>query len=520
MENNKIKIVTRTPVSLTDPEFFCNKSWTVSFNMNTKRWTSFHSYLPNWYIGENNFFYSGLNNCCSDAEGDFVALVANVDRTITTTTTAPPEPRPTSTTSTTLFTVDCTLIGDAFAVDCLLAGTGIITVPPTTTTTICQRPSSLLSYVLYNGYQITGESPVNTSTSFETLCESFSIINSPVEKTLTSFNFMSILTPSYFTNVILEVGQILYNTNFLTDCSLVADGWYYDLNSPIDGHTYHVVNGVVTEIVNCDCGITTTTTTTIFIPECCGVVILSNDGMYLLNTLTGYTTSILNIPNFMAANGLAMTPLFLWSVDNTEFRQWDITLDPFTTTYNREIAFPMGYVPGPITALNNDVLICVDNANAPVSVDIVEMNITDAIGTSTLILSIPDITIISNLLYTFEGKLIFANQDLISGNTYISQYDYATTTLELYVNLGSTVVTSMFECDCAIFFTDDSNVTYTIRRESPYDITEVATIGIPVISATQPNTCIPNNLETTTTTTSSTSTSTTSSTTTTTTTIP
>lgn len=503
MENNKIKIVTRTPVSLTDPEFFCNKSWTVSFNMNTKSWTSFHSYLPNWYIGDNNFFYSGLNNCCNDIDADFLALVGRLDRTITTTTTLPPIPPSTTSTSTTIFTVDCTLIGTAFEVSCDLAGTGIITVPPTTTTTICQRPQFLSSYTLYKGYQIIGEDPVVTTASFEVLCESLPILLTPIEKTFTSVTLMSNGVAN------LEVGQILYNTDYLTDCSLVVDGWYYSLNSFFNNSVYHVVNGVITEIVNCDCGTTTTTSTTIFIPECCGVVILSNDGMYLLNTLSGYTTSILNTPNFMAANGIAMTTQFLWSVDNTEFRQWDITLDPFTATYNREIAFPMGYVPGPITALNNDVLICVDNASAPGSVDIVEMDITDVIGASTLIFSVPDITIISNLLYTFEGKLIFANQDLISGDTYISQYDYATTTLELYINLGSTIVTSMFECDCAIFFIDDNNITYNIRRESPYDITEVATIGIPVIAATQPNSCIPNNLEPTTTTTSSSTTTTT-----------
>jgi hypothetical protein len=505
-EGITIPIIIRTPVYLDDPEFFCNKSWTLSFNMNTKSWTSFHSYIPNWYIGDNNFFYSGLNNCCSDVEGDFVALAANIDRTITTTTTAAPQPRPTSTTTTTLFIIDCTLIGEAFAVDCLLAGTGIITVPSpstTTSTTLCQRPSWVVPYRLYNGYQITGDTQVITSTSLEVLCESFPIIQSRVEKTLTSLSAMSV------TSLSLVLGQIFYDTDYLTDCSLVADGWYYDTNTLLDSTAYHVVNGVITEIVNCDCGTTTTTSTTIFIPECCGVVILSNDGMYLLNTLTGYTTSILNIPNFMAANGLAMTTQFLWSIDNTEFRQWDITLDPFTSTYNREIAFPVGYVPGPITALNNDVLICVDTASAPVSVDIVEMDITDVIGTSTLILSIPDITIISNLLYTFEGKLIFANQDLIFGNTYISQYDYATATLELYINLGSIVVTSMFECDCAIFFIDDNNITYNIRRESPYSITEVATIGIPVISVTQPNSCIPSNLQTTTTTSSSTTTTTT-----------
>ena len=48
-----------TVVSLTDLEYFCNRSWTLSFNMNTKSWVSFHTYLPNYYIGDNNFFYSG-----------------------------------------------------------------------------------------------------------------------------------------------------------------------------------------------------------------------------------------------------------------------------------------------------------------------------------------------------------------------------------------------------------------------------------------------------------------------------
>jgi len=54
-----------TIVSLLNPTYFCNKSWTLSFNMNTMSWISFHTYLPNYYIGENNFFYSGLNSGCN-----------------------------------------------------------------------------------------------------------------------------------------------------------------------------------------------------------------------------------------------------------------------------------------------------------------------------------------------------------------------------------------------------------------------------------------------------------------------
>lgn len=76
--------VIRKEVFLTDQEYFCNKSWTVSFNFNTKSWISFHSYLPNWYIGENNFFYSGLNDCCADFDAVVGTLVPNTTTTTTT----------------------------------------------------------------------------------------------------------------------------------------------------------------------------------------------------------------------------------------------------------------------------------------------------------------------------------------------------------------------------------------------------------------------------------------------------
>lgn len=74
-------------VQVTDLEYFCNKSWTVSFNFNTKSWVSFHTYIPNFYIGENNFFYSGLNEGCNLSA---IAVVEIPSSTTTTTTTAIP----------------------------------------------------------------------------------------------------------------------------------------------------------------------------------------------------------------------------------------------------------------------------------------------------------------------------------------------------------------------------------------------------------------------------------------------
>jgi len=74
-------------VDLSDTDYFCNKSWTLSFNMNTKSWISFHSYIPNFYIAENNFFYSGINGGC-----DLEALAFEELPPTTTTTTTEPIP--------------------------------------------------------------------------------------------------------------------------------------------------------------------------------------------------------------------------------------------------------------------------------------------------------------------------------------------------------------------------------------------------------------------------------------------
>lgn len=49
-------------VFLSDTALFCNKSFTVSYDFDNQAWTSFHTYLPNYYVGNNNTFYSGLPN--------------------------------------------------------------------------------------------------------------------------------------------------------------------------------------------------------------------------------------------------------------------------------------------------------------------------------------------------------------------------------------------------------------------------------------------------------------------------
>lgn len=59
--NNKFYL-NEIEILLTDTTKFCNKSFTLSYDFDNRTWVSFHSYVPNYYIGETNYFFSGLNS--------------------------------------------------------------------------------------------------------------------------------------------------------------------------------------------------------------------------------------------------------------------------------------------------------------------------------------------------------------------------------------------------------------------------------------------------------------------------
>ena len=236
-------LVTRTVVDLTDPNYFCNKSWSLSFNFNTNSWISFHSYIPNWYIAENNFFYSGLNGGC-----DLEIFAAEIVPTTTTTTTeAPPTTTTTSTTTLdcslagTIQLLDCELVGTAerlSVLDCDLAGTAEQVPTPTTTTTTTLPPE-----FFFLAFTPTGTA--QTCSDLGEGCTSCAIYYGPNGSTL-------------------QDGLTLYNDVELT--SPAVDGYYNDCCN------YWVcTGGVLSTGGTCDCALdgtaeqvyTTTTTTTL-----------------------------------------------------------------------------------------------------------------------------------------------------------------------------------------------------------------------------------------------------------------
>jgi len=53
-------------IQLGDPEYFCNKSLTMSFSFISNSWISWHSYIPNYYVEHTNYFQAGYNSGTPD----------------------------------------------------------------------------------------------------------------------------------------------------------------------------------------------------------------------------------------------------------------------------------------------------------------------------------------------------------------------------------------------------------------------------------------------------------------------
>ena len=471
----------KTIIYLNDVEFFCNKSWTLSYNLNTKSWISFHSYIPNWYIAENNFFYSGINGCCNDLDinSTFALFAGEIDRAVTTTTSTTFAPY--TTTSTTTIFIDCGLEGVIEITECVLEGTAITTVPATTTTTICQRPFSLNIYGLYTGYTVGVNPPVVSTASFEDACSAVAF---------TSSTFVSLQGIVAYAES-LEVGQLVYDDDDF-NCTYVPDGWYFTQEGQSNGFVYHIEGGFVISIDYCECGTTTTTTTLpLTIPECCGIIFNTSTGIYFLNTDSSLTE--LPLSTYISSYGIAMTANRLWAI-NTQINEWTITTTPFTSTFSRNITFPIGFTTASgIVAKDNLTLVAVDSFTSPQTVT--ELDITALAATSTVAFTLQaDRIAIGNMLYTLSGKLLIINQDVISSDYYLTQYDYSTGVIEVDSNLGTVVAQSLFECDCNIFIMDAIGDIYVVDKLAGYTISLTSSTSFTGLSATQIGSCISSSL--------------------------
>lgn len=60
-QENFIVVEQPASISLNDSRYFCNRSWTASYNFLTGTWVSYHSFTPNYYTSLIEYFLSGIN---------------------------------------------------------------------------------------------------------------------------------------------------------------------------------------------------------------------------------------------------------------------------------------------------------------------------------------------------------------------------------------------------------------------------------------------------------------------------
>jgi hypothetical protein len=453
VEENVGGTIIRTIIYLSDKEYFCNKSWTISFNFNTKTWISFHSYLPNFYMGENNFFYSGINGCCDGFDANLSgfgaistsSLAEVIPRTTTTTSTAfvPPPPTP----------YDCDLVGTAHSMDCSLEGVAIDVTPTTTTTTTCQTGENV--YTLINGFEINSIF-IDSTTSLQSACNVFNVSQGGLFADCTyDLSLISVFANS------LSLGEIVYDN----PCSILSDGWYVSGNSVTDSVVYHIVGGVIVEIKTCECAPQESPVLPVpeKITDCCGSI--SVFGSNILYSYNGESYQ-LNIPGYTSGTFIAFTSNKLLTI-GSQIDEWDVTENPFAATFNRTIALPGGFTTSSgIVAIDNTTLIAVNDTPSPQKV--VELDITGLTAVSTNMFDLQtDRIAIGNFLYTIDGKLILINQDSVSSDYYLSQYDYSTGTLEVDFNMGSFAPIGMYYCNCNIYLIDLNGQTKLLIDVSP-----------------------------------------------------
>ena len=492
----------KTIVNLTDPEYFCNRSWTLSFNMNTKSWISFHSYIPNFYIAENNFFYSGQNGCCDDLQ----ALAINEIPIIKGRPAPQQSSKPiyTTTTSTTLY-IGCDIEGTIIETSCDLAGDAydISPITTTTTTTTC-RPMGLPIFYMIAGYRI-GGSFIQTSDSFDEACYGFTFLSSITNLPTFLPTFIQMAAES------LTVGVDAYDGSSDTTCIPFRDGWYpsgeLDINTMTftNSNIYHVESGVITEIVPCICdeNTTTTTTTTLYIemPPCCSILFQTGNDVQYLHYFGTFDTATLPIPTFTPGYGIAMTSNKLWSVD-TKFVEWNITTSPFTAVYNRDITFGGGFTTNSgIVAINDTTLIGADTSVSPN--EIVELDVSGATSSSTTKVILPaNREVVGNPLYNTDGKLLLLTKDTITSYVYISQYDYGTGSLDIEIDITNSVEnppTGIFECNCEIYVVEPNGYISIVDLQYSNTLINSSVLPYPVQAVTQLGSCVNTSFTTTTT---------------------
>ncbi len=211
------------------------------------------------------------------------------------------------------------------------------------------------------------------------------------------------------------------------------------------------------------------------------------------NTIYGYVFSsnvstILN-PYFdvtpPSGADIAHTTTKLWLYNGLEITQYDITLCPFSATFNRTISIPSSLGAG-LTAKDDVTLI------STMSNNVVQIDVSGVSAVVTNMFPVPTGREISgDMVYTDTAphKLICTYAELLT--KYVTQHDYSTGVVEVDVIISPTVPDpfGLFETSGDLYVCNVNGLLYDFELSPPHNLTFVKSAPNLISGASQPPIC-------------------------------
>lgn len=204
----------------------------------------------------------------------------------------------------------------------------------------------------------------------------------------------------------------------------------------------------------------------------------SPTSIYSYNPNTTVLTYLYDSTNGSSDIANTSNKLWVYNGGGGSLLEYDITLSPFSQTYNRTITSV--YHNAGLCAIDDTTLININGSN------VYEIDITTNVASSTLKWStISGRSVAGDYMYTTTNKLIITNNS--SSGAHITQYDYTTGTVEVDLDITATIPFpyGVFEYGSEIYIVNSNGKVYQIMGSSPYTLTLVDDMPITVFGASQ-----------------------------------
>ena len=204
----------------------------------------------------------------------------------------------------------------------------------------------------------------------------------------------------------------------------------------------------------------------------------SPTSIYSYNPNTTVLTYLYDSTNGSSDIANTSNKLWVYNGGGGSLLEYDITLSPFSQTYNRTITSV--YLNAGLCAIDDTTLININGSN------VYEIDITTNVASPTLKWStISGRAVAGDYMYTTTNKLIITNNS--SSGAHITQYDYTTGTVEVDLDITATIPQpyGVFEYVSEIYIVNSNGEVYQIMGSSPYTLTLVDDIAITVYGASQ-----------------------------------